>query len=155
MPRAFHIERSIELAATPAAVHAIVDDLGRWKDWSPYVRMDPDAVMTLSGPPAGVGAALAWQGERSGAGRMEIVESVPGERVVLRLDFERPMRATNTTRWTMSPAGAGSTRFTWSMEGDRPLGMVVLAAILRLDNMIGKQFDDGLALLRDVVAASR
>ena len=58
---------------------------------SPYVKLDPDAKYTFAGPRAGVGATLAWTGNKHiGDGRMTMIESQPNELVRMRLEFFKP-----------------------------------------------------------------
>jgi hypothetical protein len=151
MGRPFCIERAVDLDASAAEVFAVVNDLTRWSEWSPWARMDPGAVNTLSGPHAGVGATLEWKGKKSGAGRMEMVESAPSERVRVRLDFHAPFKATHEIHWTLAPRPGGGTRMTWTMTGERPWPLVLLAGLLRLDKTMEGQFDEGLGYLKSLV----
>jgi hypothetical protein len=151
MARPFRIERSIDLAAAPSGVFAVVSDLSRWNDWSPWYRMEPTAPTRLEGPKAGVGAVISWDGKKTGTGRMEVVSVEADRRVDLRLDFLTPMKATNQTVFALEPTPSGGTRFTWTMSGERPLLMVVIAFVLRLDRMLNGQFDDGLRQLKAIV----
>ena len=74
---------------------------------------------TYEGANSGRNAGYRWEGNNKvGAGRMTIVESVPPERVAIRLEFTRPMRATNRTTFTFVPKGLEATDVTWSMEGN-------------------------------------
>ena len=148
MGRPFRIERSAALRASPEAVFAVISDLGRWEAWSPYAAMDPATVSTLSGDPASVGGSYEWKGPKMGAGRMEITSISPGERVVMKLEFFAPMKATNEATFSVAPTPSGGTTVTWAMTGERPWAMVVLAMLLRLDRMVEGQFDQGLARLR-------
>ncbi len=151
MGRPFRIERSIDLSASPSAVFAVVSDLSRWNDWSPWARMEPTAPTRLEGPRTGVGAAISWDGKKTGSGRMEVVSVEADRRVDLRRDFLKPMKATNQTVFDLEPIPSGGTRFTWAMSGERPLLMVVIAFVFRLDRMLNGQFDDGLRQLKTVV----
>ena len=89
LPSAAHVERSVSIAAPPAAVYDIVNDLRRFNEWSPWFEKDPKARYSFSGPERGVGSRLEWSSDHSsvGTGSQEIVESVPDQRVRTRLDF--------------------------------------------------------------------
>jgi len=43
LPNKIAVERSIEIAAPPAKVFAIVGDLKRGRDYSPWAEADPNA----------------------------------------------------------------------------------------------------------------
>ncbi len=63
------------------------------------------------------GASYAWAGNNKvGAGRSTITESRLNELVRLRLEFLKPMTATNTAEFTFQPDG-GQTAVTWAMSG--------------------------------------
>src|SRR5690348_2765173 len=77
-PKEFRVERSVTTTASAAAVYAIMSDLHRFYDWSPYVKYDPQAKTSFGDVPQGLGASTSWEGNSDvGAGRMTIVGLVP------------------------------------------------------------------------------
>lgn len=77
----YEVVRSTTVQAEPDRVHALVDDVHRWVEWSPWEGSDPGLRRTHSGAASGVGARYAWKGNRkAGAGSMEITRSTPGPR---------------------------------------------------------------------------
>ena len=125
-----------------------MNDLRRFQDWSPWAKLDPQCKIVFSGPPAGAGAAFSWDGNNKvGAGGMACTASEPASRLEFRLDFLRPMQATNTTVFTFRSAGEG-TVVTWSMTGRNNLFSKAFGLIVDCDKMIGKDFEKGLASLK-------
>src|SRR5882757_7570071 len=112
----FRVERSRTIAAPPEAIFPHINDFHAWGAWSPFERMDPGLAKTYSGAPSGKGAVYEWVGKKSGSGRMEIVSSEAPAKVVIQLDFTKPMQAHNTAEFTLEPQDAG-TRVTWAMHG--------------------------------------
>jgi hypothetical protein len=150
-PSAFRITRSAAFDAPTGAVFEQVNNLHRWNEWSPWAKMDPDARYTFAGPESGVGASLAWAGNNQvGEGRMTIIESQPGERVVMKLEFFKPFTATNTTEFTFAPEG-DQTRATWSMSGTKNFVCKAMGLVMNCDEMCGGQFEQGFANLRSMV----
>lgn len=152
-PAAFKIVRTATIAAPPEKVFAAVNDFHNWKAWSPWLGLDPNAKSTFEGPAAGPGAKFAWAGnDKIGEGRMEIKDAKPGERVLIKLDFVKPMEGTSDTEFTFKPAGVG-TEVTWTMTGED--GFVGKAAryFMNLDKMVGGDFERGLANLKTVAEA--
>lgn len=148
-PDTFKVQRSAVIAAPPATVFALVNDLRLWNDWSPWAKLDPNAKNTFQGPTSGPGAGFAWSGNNKvGEGRMTIVESRPGEHVRIKLEFMRPMKATNDTLFTFTPDGAG-TRVTWTMSGHNALTGKAINLVMDCDRMVGQQFEQGLANLAE------
>jgi hypothetical protein len=84
----FEHTRSIVIAAPPAAVHALVDDLHAWTKWSPWEGLDADLNRTYSGSEKGVGARYAWAGKKSGEGSMHVTGAT-SDRIDLDLDFDK------------------------------------------------------------------
>jgi uncharacterized protein YndB with AHSA1/START domain len=147
-PDRFRTERSLEIAAPPEKIFPLIDDLRRWRDWSPYEKKDPAMQRTLSGPPAGVGAQYEWKGNKEvGQGRMEIVESRPSHLISIQLDFISPFEAHNIAEFTLAPAGNG-TRVTWALSGPSPYLSKLIGLFMNMDRMIGTDFEAGLASLK-------
>lgn len=147
-PSDFTIARSTTIAAGPEAVFAEVNDLHRWDDWSPWAKLDPYASAEFSGADKGEGARFRWAGNsKVGVGAMTIVESRPHERVRIRLDFEKPMRATNEALFTIQPVAAG-TRVTWQMTGQNSFTGRLACTFMNMDKMVGGEFEKGLAAMK-------
>ncbi|MFF0489655.1 SRPBCC family protein [Nocardia sp. NPDC004068] len=145
----FEITRETVIAADPATIRAHLLDFHRWQEWSPWEELDPGMRRTFSGPDSGVGATYAWDGNRkAGRGSMEIT-GVTDDTVDVRLIFEKPWRATNRVRFDLTPADGG-TRVSWRMSGERNAVMSLLAKVIPMDSMIGRDFEKGLARLRTV-----
>lgn len=152
-PSHFLIERSATLPAPPAVVYARLADFGKWSAWSPWERMDPAMKRTISGEPASVGHAYGWVGnDEVGEGRMTIVSLTPPARVEIRLEFLKPMKATNATVFTVEPEGTGS-RVTWTMTGTNGFVAKAFGLVMDVDAMVGRDFEQGLRNLADVLKA--
>ncbi len=100
---------------------------------------------------AGLGATMGWEGNgQVGKGNMSIVESSASERVVYRLQFEKPFKATNHASFTLTPVIDG-TELIWAMEGPSPLVSKIMDLLMNMDSMIGRDFEAGLANLKRLV----
>jgi hypothetical protein len=149
-PDEFTVTRAAFIAALPEKIFPHVNDLHKWEAWSPWARLDPDAKNTFSGTDAGEGAAMAWDGNKKvGAGKMTITQSQPSGLIRLRLDFKKPMQATNTAEFTFRPEG-GQTVVTWSMSGKNNFFFKAFGLFVNCDKMIGGDFERGLAGLKSV-----
>jgi hypothetical protein len=149
-PDTFRVERSASIAAAPEEIFPMIEDFHRWGPWSPYEKRDPAMKRTYSGAPSGPGAVYAWEGNRDiGKGRMEIAESSPPSRVALKLDFSEPFEAHNTVVFTLVPEG-DATRVTWAMDGRNAFVSKLMGLVLDMDDMIGRDFEAGLANLKSL-----
>lgn len=149
-PGTYAVERSAEIAAPPARVYTLVNDFHHWPQWSPWEKLDPAMSKTFGGAPSGEGATYAWSGnDQVGEGTMTIVESEPDSRVGIQLEFVKPWESTSRTDFTFVPAGAG-TRVNWRMTGENDFTAKLFTVFMDMDQMIGKDFETGLANLKSV-----
>jgi len=150
-PDEFSVTRSADIAAPPDVVFAQVNDFRNWEAWSPWADLDPDSEVAFEGPESGTGATFKWSGNREvGEGSQEIIESVPGERVRIRLVFVKPFAGTSETEFTFRPEGGG-TRVTWTMSGENDFVGKCISLIMDCETMMGPQFEQGLANLKATV----
>lgn len=146
----FSMERSTTIAAPPDVVFAQVNDFHKWDAWSPWAKLDPNSRVTFAGAPAGEGAIFTWSGNNKvGEGRMTITESTPGERVRIKLEFLKPMVATNDTLFTFQPHSVG-TLVTWAMSGKNNFVGRVFCTLMNMQKQLAKQFDQGLASMKAI-----
>jgi len=149
-PDTFRVERSASIAAAPEEIFPMIEDFHRWGPWSPYEKRDPAMKRTYGGAPSGPGAVYAWEGNRDiGKGRMEIAESSPPSRLALKLDFSEPFEAHNTVVFTLALEGH-ATRVTWAMDGRNAFVSKLMGLVLDMDDMIGRDFEAGLANLKSL-----
>lgn len=149
----FRVERSILIDAPAAEIFPHIDDFHAWAAWSPYEKMDANLAKTFSGPASGKGAAYAWVGKKAGSGSMEILQSSQPSKVVIKLEFTKPMTAHNIAEFTLEPQGAG-TKVTWAMHGPNTFMSKVMGLFLSMDKLVGPQFEEGLANLKLVTEKS-
>ena len=146
-PDAFRIVRSQSIAAPPDKIFPLINDMRALNSWNPFVLMDPAIKGTYSGPPAGPGAAYAWESQKMGPGRTTITGSTPPSRMTLTLEMDKPIKVTNQVEYTLTPNGK-STDVTWAMSGKRPFMIKVMGLFMNMDQMVGKSFSKGLADLK-------
>lgn len=147
-PDAFRVERMRDIKASPERIFALINDLHGWGNWSPYEKRDPDMHRSFSGAASGKGAVYQWDGNKNvGKGRMEIVDTTPPSRIVIKLDFIKPFEGHNTAEFTMLPQD-DATRVTWRMHGPAPFMARIMHVFINIDKMVGKDFEAGLANLK-------
>ena len=148
-PDTLHVQRTISIKATPDKIVPHISDFHAWGAWSPYERKDAAMQRTYGGAPNGNGAVYEWNGNSNvGQGRMEIVNASPS-RVTIKLDFLRPFEGHNMAEFTLEPKG-DVTNVTWSMDGTAAYPAKVIGIFINMDNMIGSDFEAGLANLKSI-----
>jgi len=150
-PDSFRVERSTAINAPPEKIFPYIERLTRWAEWSPYEGRDPAMKRADSGAASGKGAVYEWDGnDQVGKCRMEIVDSTPPHKVVIKLDFLKPFEGHNTAELTVQPKG-GQTIVTWAMYGPSTFMTKLVGTFMDMDEMIGRDFAAGLAKLKTIV----
>jgi hypothetical protein len=146
-PDTFRVERTVAMKAPPDKIYPLINDLKAWTAWSPYEKKDPAMKRSYGAVTAGKGATYAWEGDKNvGQGNMEVLESTP-DKVVIKLDFIKPFEAHNTGEFILRPKG-DVTDVTWAIYGPSPYMSKVIGTFVDFDQMIGKDFEQGLADLK-------
>jgi Polyketide cyclase / dehydrase and lipid transport len=154
-PDDFRITRTGSISAAPSAIFPHVNNLQNWEAWSPWAKLDPKAKNVFEGPTEGAGAKMSWAGNNKvGVGSMTITESRPSDFIQFKLEFQKPMKATNIAEFNFTPDG-DQTIVTWSMSGTNNFMAKVMGMIMNCDKMVGGQFEQGLAALKAVAEGNR
>jgi uncharacterized protein YndB with AHSA1/START domain len=147
-PDSFRIERSVDIKAPPEKVFALINDFHQWEAWSPWEKIDPALKRTYGGAASGKGAVYEWSGNKDiGQGRMEIVESVAPNKVMLNLDFITPFEAHNKVDFTLVTQG-DTTTVTQAMYGPSPYISKLMTIFFSMEKMVGEKYEEGLANLK-------
>lgn len=146
LPAEYSVERSVLIAASPAQIHELVDDLTRWPDWMPWSAMDKSIELAPGAVGRGAGATLTMHSPR-GTADVEVKRSDPsGVDYVMAIEM-----AGNKVPWQGSihytPTDAG-TRVTWIMHGLMDVPVLGGYFALSADRTLGVAMDRGLAQLR-------
>ena len=73
--------------------------------------------MVIAAPAENVYGLTEWKSKGSaGAGRMEITDAEPPNRLSIQVDWVRPFQSRNLNEFTLEPEGS-ATRVTWTMHG--------------------------------------
>ncbi len=148
MPK-FHVERSIDIHASPETVFDRVADFGTWTTWSPWLCCEPEANVTVSDEPNAVGSVYSWEGEVVGAGEIEHKSLDGGKRIDDEIRFLKPMKSVSNVAFDFQPVAGGdeTTRVTWHMDGALPWFLFWMTS--QLEAYIGMDYDRGLRMLKE------
>jgi len=107
-PAVQNVERATNIDAFEEDIFLYLNDLQRYKHWSPMHINNADADWVYGGATQGTGQRAAWRGGsgRSGFGSIEIVESQPSEFVQAALSLAGREGAVT---FALSPSGEGTT----------------------------------------------
>lgn len=147
-PDVFHIHRYTMISAPPEKIYPLVQDLHQWTRWSPWEGVEGDDLQRrYSGANAGEGAVYDWEGKKTGVGRMEVMRTNPPGELKIKVDFMKPMKASNDVEFMFEPDG-GQTRADWTMKGEHNFMGKLMSVFMNMDRLVGKDFEKGLANLK-------
>lgn len=131
-----------------AEVFALLNDLGRLSEWTPFAKMDKSMTWSIGELSTGVGAVYSWSGKRIGKGTQTITAITKPTEIHSRMTFGTKNFA--DTSYVLRAVG-DATEVTWAMSGQRGLGDQIVASVLGLDKMMNKNFATGLADLKTLL----
>lgn len=148
LPAQAVVTRSTEIAAPPDKVFAIVGDLRRFNEFSPWADLDPNIAYTFEGTESGLGQQMNWSSENAdvGSGSQTITRYEPPNFVETQLDFG--MRGKPVASFDLVPSTAG-TNVTWTFRSNLE-GIPAKWFGLMFDRWIGRDYEKGLAKLKAV-----
>jgi uncharacterized protein YndB with AHSA1/START domain len=146
IPPVAQVERAIVINAPPEKIYAIVGNLRRFNEWSPWADIDSTTEYSFEGPEQGAGQKMLWASNdpNVGKGSQSVVEAVANERVVTELDFGPMGKSTSTM--TLKPVNDG-TAVTWTFRADVN-GIAERWMSLMFPKWIGADYGKGLAKLK-------
>jgi hypothetical protein len=145
LPRKMAVERSIAIKAPASLIHAQVNAPKNWGNWSSWHKKDPNMVLSYAGPESGTGAIYSWKSAENGEGQMKITSS-DANLIQTTLDFGPDGTATSDFKFE---AKGDSTAVSWGFESDMGFSPVGRYFALILKPMLTKDYEDGLAGLKD------
>lgn len=85
---------------------------------------------------------------------MTIEESIPGQKVGIKLEFVAPMKSTATYAFTFADTATGSF-VTWSMHGNHNFIGKAFGMFMNIDNMLATDLEKGGARLKAVAESKQ
>jgi uncharacterized protein YndB with AHSA1/START domain len=96
-------------------VFAQVVDFQNWRAWNPWLALEADVQLDLSGESACPGSLCAWNHHRVGAGTFEFLRSVKLHRIEQRMRLKQPFAVRGRSLWTFVERD-GKTEVSWQIK---------------------------------------
>lgn len=147
LSREYRVSRAIVVKAEPAKIHALVADLKRWDEWTPWKEQDPTVVTTIGTPSSGLGANQTWSG-KEGTGWLKFTKADVATGIAFDMALNNggeDMPAQSSVAY--APA-AGGTEVVWSMSGTLDVPVIGGYMASMSDMMFGGMLESGLAKLK-------
>jgi effector-binding domain-containing protein len=147
LPSTVHVVRETAIDAPAATVFALISDMRRMQEWSPWTRPSAGDEPLFSGPRRGDGASVRFMAPTGQRGRQTVIASDPFRSVVTEIELEGSPAFRSA--FTLDIVD-GRTKVTWTCDAD--LGLNLLARYLRpkFRSRIGGDYESGLADLKSM-----
>lgn len=148
-PKTYNVSRTIEISRPKAEVFDYLKYLKKQDEWSPWAKRDPTMEQKFTGVDGQVGAISYWKGNKEvGEGEQELTKIVDGERIESELRFLKPWQSESDAYLVTESIDANTTKVTWGFSGHNKFPMSIMMLFMNMDKMIGKDFEEGLASLK-------
>lgn len=143
-----HNEKSIVINAPKEKVWQNVNSMKAMNMWNPWMKMDPNLVLTYKGTSGEVGDSYHWKGNDDvGEGEEEITAIIPLEKVSSKMHFIKPMDDNATSDVILATENNG-TKVTWTIDYEIDTYFKPMKPCM--DWQMNKSFSEGLAKLKEL-----
>jgi len=149
-PKKYKVSRSIEINAPISEVWNQVSLYNNWKNWSPWIGVDPRAKYTLEGKDGEIGTMYRWKGDpnKTGRGSMETLKKIKDQEFSYNLVFLEPYEMEAKGAFYLSKKD-NKTLVEWTSRGDIPFMQRTMMLFSNVEDMIGPSFESGLLKMKD------
>ena len=153
LPKEYAVEREIIINQPKDSVFNYVKYLKNQDNFSVWSSKDPAMKKIFTGSDGTVGAIAGWDSkdENVGVGEQEIKKIVEGERIDFELRFKVPFESTDNAYMITEVISANQTKVKWGFDGKMPYPMNLMLPIMNMEEMLGKDLQDGLNNLKAVL----
>lgn len=154
-PKSYDVNRKIIVHKSAPVVFEYLKYLKNQDNWSPWGKRDPNMKKEFEGSDGEIGAISKWEGNKDvGSGEQEIKRIVENEVIESELRFLKPWKSRSDAYLKVNEAGAGETEITWGFSGKNKFPVSIMMLFMNMDRAVGKDFEEGLARLKDILENS-
>jgi len=150
-PKKYSVERTIIINAPKELVFNHIKYWRNWQAWSPWAEMDSTMTSSVEGADGEIGSVYKWIGnpETTGKGEMTNTGLKDLEEIAYHLHFIEPWES-ESEGYVRILAENGATKVSWGFYGKTPFPWNIFMLFMSMDKMIGKDFERGLELLKNI-----
>ncbi|RMH63591.1 MAG: polyketide cyclase [Calditrichaeota bacterium] len=150
LPDAYHVKREVTIQTPKDTLFNYLKNLKNQDDFSVWNKMDPNMKKSFKGTDGTVGAVSSWKSDSAnvGSGEQEIINIADGQRIDFELRFFEPWQSTDYAYFTTEAVDSAHTKVTWGFNGKMPYPWNVMLLTMDMDEMLGKDLEQGLQNLK-------
>ncbi|GAB5399922.1 MAG: hypothetical protein Aureis2KO_15070 [Aureisphaera sp.] len=151
-PKKYHVYRSVSINRPVGDVFSYIKIVKNQDEWSPWKKRDPGMKQIFTGEDGTVGFLSRWESDHKnvGWGEQEIKNIVNNEKIETELRFLKPFKS-QSDAYIKTDAEGDGTKVTWGFHGKHKVPMNIMMMFFNMDKAVGKDFDEGLADLKQVL----
>ncbi|NOT76272.1 MAG: SRPBCC family protein [Cyclobacteriaceae bacterium] len=136
----YAIEKDIIISRPLSDVFAYVRLIKNQDQYNKWWQLDMNSKREYTGTDGQVGFIAAWNStnNQAGEGAQEITSIKEGESIDCEIRFVRPFAGVSQTTMTTTPLDAQHTKVKWTFNGSSKYPMNAMFAMLKLDQVLGK-----------------
>lgn len=144
----YSITRKITIKQPAEVIFPYINNAKLMQQWAPWQEMDPNMVMSYSGPEAGTGAVSSWESKgQMGTGSATVTESVTNILVRTKLEYTKPYVMKQEAIMAIQDTGDESI-VSWSVTGENNFIGRLFCVFMDMDKVVGGTFEKGLNQLK-------
>lgn len=151
----YAVERQIIIDRPVPEVYDYMAHLKNQDNFSKWVMRDPQMRKEYTGTDATVGFTYTWDSKKgAGQGSQTIIALVPDERIDIEITFIKPFAAIAPTYFETMQATTG-TLLKWGLSSKMPYPMNVMTLFVDMGNMLGKDMDESLSRVKQILETTK
>jgi len=150
LPSTTEVSRQTLINKEIQSVFSMVNNYREFNKWSPWAKRDEKTIYEFTGAESGVGAKMSWKSQHPqvGTGNQEIIESIDGERIRVKLQFQGQGDAFAEFRFAEQD---NKTEVIWMFETHHGMNLLGRYFGLFFDSLIGPDYEAGLTNLKNLL----
>jgi len=151
-PNQYEVNRKIVINRPVNEVYDYLKFIRNQDEWSPWKKKDPDMKQEQEGIDGEIGFIVKWFGNKEvGEGEQEIKHLAENESILTELRFIKPWKSQSDGYFKMEEREDGQTKLTWGFAGRNKFPFHIMMIFFNMEKAVGKDFDEGLASLKQIL----
>ena len=152
-PKKYDVSRSIVIDKPLSEVFEYLKLVENQNIWSPWKKRDPEMKQFQTGIDGTIGFVNKWESDHKevGAGEQEITAIVYNDRIDSELRFFKPWKSLSDAFFIVREIEPTQTEEVWGFSGSHSVPLNVMMLMYNIDKVVGKDFDEGLQDLKQVL----
>lgn len=154
LPTGYQVERSIDINKSAQDVFSYIRMLKNQDQYSVWAKKDPNMKKIYKGQDGTVGFISRWESLEKdvGTGEQEIkMINVDALEMETELRFFEPFEGTERSYMKVSSLDQKKSKVIWGFDGSIPYPSNLMLLFMNFEEMIGKDFEEGLSNLKVVL----